>query len=156
MRELHSLTGNTREVKFNYYFPLIRLLPHKLRVDIARHQLVSHRQWSSRTINVRLARGEGRQQGNTARYEKAIVVHPLTGLLLTQYLPLTTQINEFADTLIAVETQLRQKIRELDRQLLKTTNSFQVFLFLPNCTYPIYGDLKRPLIHQVFPPKIIV
>ena len=82
MREVHSLTGSTREVKFNYY----------LRVE----------------------------------------------------------------TLIAVETQLRQKIKELDRQLLKTTNSFQVFLFLPNCTYPIYGDLKRPFIHQVFPPKIIV
>ena len=100
------------------------------------------------------------------------MVHPLTGLFLTQYLvvySLTTtltftfnhsvlilDINEFAETLIAVETQLRQKIKELDRQLLKTTNSFQVFLFLPNCTYPINGNLKRPFIHQLFPPKIIV
>lgn len=172
MREVHSLTGSTREVKFNNYFPLIRLFPHKLRVDISRHQLASHVQWSSRTRNVRLARGEGRQQGNTAVYEKAVVVHPLTGLFLTQYLvvySLTTtltftfnhsvlilDINEFAETLIAVETQLRQKIKELDRQLLKTTNSFQVFLFLPNCTYPINGNLKRPFIHQLFPPKIIV
>ena len=85
-RKVHSLTGRTREVKFNHYFPLIGLFPHKLGVDISRHQLASHRQWSSRTRNIRLARGEGRQQGNTARYEKAVVVHPLTGLFLTQYL----------------------------------------------------------------------
>lgn len=61
MREVHSLTGSTREVKFNHYFPLIRLFPHKLGVDISRHQLASHRrhrQWSSRSRNVRLARGD--------------------------------------------------------------------------------------------------
>ena len=41
MREVHSLTGSTREVKFNHYFPLIPLFPHKLRVDISRNQLAS-------------------------------------------------------------------------------------------------------------------
>ena len=167
MREVHSLTGSTREVNFNHYFPLIRLFPHKLRVDISRHRLASlayekcppRAWWRQATREYSGLWGGSRWPSTDWLFlTQYLVVYSLTTTLTFTFnhSVLILDINEFAETLIAVETQLRQKIKEFDRQLLKTTNSFQVFLFLPNCTYPINGYLKRPFIHQLFPPKIIV